>query len=1003
MRTSDYLIVAGLLLGSALPAFGQEEPAPEEPPAAPQKREHRDIMFASSLAAYTWYDLAFEVLDDLEKSRPGAEVIESAQILRAELKTEWASSLKDPAKRADVLKEVRVYYEEIVQKKKGSEAATAAQLALGKMLIQEGDSAFTRVRLAEDPDSRAIARKEADEAFAKAERYFEELVKTFEKQKDDAEKGSDKAKVESAHYKLGHALYSHALSIFQHAQLFDRGSKDRDDRIAKAAGMFEEINVDYGDMLIGYEAGIRLGLCQKDLGDSKKAYAAFDSVLGIKDVYPQNEQGKPVFDQPGADIVSRASYFKAQTLNEIREFDGALAAVKELFELLPDTQRHPLGYAARVEQGKAYAGKGDLKKAQEVLEKVADDDKNGPWAQSAKEQLTLLGSGGGGVVVVAPDRTLNAAEASIDRGKPAEGLNQIRFLIGAIEGASEEEKAKWLPVCWYRLGSAYAGLKRYDEAAVCFDALVARFKASEQAPAALFQAAMVRSQLNGIRPNDFDKNAYLDTLKKLQSDYPNAQESKASGFFTGMERFSARDYEAAAREFERTSPTAGKLYDAAIYQAALSHYMLGNTLARDKKDDLAKAALAQARLAFDKVVRWSTQEGFEKGGVPKEGDRADTLKKMAFDARCRLAEMALHPLIRDAEKALAAARAAEGGIDKADPERIATARLLMVKAHLATDDVAKAEEVVASMGTDAGQSQKTAQAEREVAVDVDELGRVAQKAKKDDEAKALFAKAADHYFRWYEVSEKAGAQLGPKDISRAANRLYALALVLNGLPENTESFSEAPDLAKLEAPTRFVEAAKVGQGAIAAGASDAELRVLVGQCQGFAQKFDLAAKALSEACNQEKLITVVKEKDEQGKMVDIASVDVKIASAKPMLLTAYADYGRCCYELGLKDRKYMDEAVAVWGRVLGAVQAGHSLWWRGKYFLFAALYEKGEYDDAAIGMKQLQRQNPSFENNRFGLKERFETLAKKLEGKKSPPKPAGAGTPAGGKKDTKTR
>lgn len=989
------LAFAALLLGAALPAFGQDEPDAEAA-AAPQKRDHRDLGYANALGyVYGWFDLAFEVLDDLEKSRPGPETIESAQILRAQLRTAWANSLKDPAKRLEVLKEVRAYYEDIVQKKPGTDAATAAQLALGDMLLQEGSGAYGRVRLAEDPDSRAQARKEAETAFERAERYFEDLKGTFEKQLDAAEKGGDKAKQDTAHYKLMYARFNYARAVYERAQLYDRGSKDREDRLARAAGLFEEINLEYADQFLGYEAAIFLCLCAKETGNTKQALAAIESALGIKDFF-LTDDGKYAFSPEGQDIVARASYFKSQTMNELKDFDGSLKAVKELFELIPEMQRNPLGYAARVEQGKAYAGKGEMKRAQEILEKIVEDDKNGPWAASAREQITLLGAGGGGgAIVVAPDRTLSAAESAIDRGRAPEGLNQIRFLIASLEAASPDEQAKWLPTCWYRLGAAYAGLRRQDEAVACFDALVARFKSDALAPAALFQAAMIRSQLNGVRPNEFDKNAYLETLKKLQSDYPNAQESKASSFFTGMERFSARDFAVAAKEFEKTAPSAGKLYDASLYQAALCHYMNGMGLAKEKKDADAKAAFSQARLSFDKVVGWST-EAFEKG-VPKEGDRADTLKKMAYDARCRLAEMHLHPLIKDAEKALAAARAAEGGADKgADPERIATARLLQVQAYLAVDDLVKAEEIVATMPAE---SPRTAQAEREIAVDADVLGKAAQKAgsppgsagrggddKKDAEAKAFFEKAANHYVRWTEVAEKAGVAVPARDLSKAANRTYAIALLLNGLSEVTESFSEAADLAALPAASRFMDAAKIAKGAIDAGAPEAEVKVLAGQCFGFAQKFDAAAVALKLACTQESLLRTEKEKDETGKMVDVTSVDVKVAQAKPTLLTAYADVGRCYYELGLKDRHQLDESVQVWARVLGVVPAGHSLWWRAKYYLFASLYEKGDYDDAAIGMKQLKRQNPTFDGGKYGLKDKFEALEKKLEGKKSAPK-----------------
>jgi len=962
---------------------------------APVVREHPSLAFARTLGyAYTWFDLAFEELAALEASRPPADVAEQALLLRLELQTTWATTVvKEQAKREEELKKVRAAYEDLVAKKGSSPVASTARLRLGEMLLQEGDGAFARVRQTDDPEIRAQSRKEAEERFKQAEKYFKELADVFEKDLEAADKSGDATKQNVARGRLLTSMFNYARAVYNRAQLFDRGSKDREELLAKGLGLFQEINGEYTDQFLGYEAAIFMGLCAKELAKVDVARAAFDSALGIRDFYPQDDQGRYQLDQDGADIVSRASYFKAQTLNDVGDPDGALAAVKQLFEIMPELARDRLGYAARVEEGKAWGRKGDLKKAQAILEKIMDEDKGGPWAAAAKEQIGLLGGSGTGGLTIAPDRTLDSADALMDKGRVPEGLNQIRNLIATVERAGPGDQEKWLPLAWFRLGKAYTERKRYDEAVACFNSLFTRYKKHDLAPKALFQAAMALSQLNGAKPNEFDKASYLETLKTLQKEYPNDPAAKASSFFLGTERFAARDYVAAAVEFEKSTPQAGAIYDGALYQAAVSHVYNARQLAEEKKDAEAKLAFAKARGALEKAIDWASASAFQKGGVPAEGERASTLRRVAFDARCRLAEVYLHALMKDGGKALAAAAAAESGLGAgADPERIAEARLLQIRAHLAGNDHAKAEAVVASMGTDAGQSPRTAQAEREVAVAFD---RLAEDAKKQsaDEAKGLFAKAADHYTRWLDLAEKAELNINARELMRAADRLYSLSLVLNGLAENSESFVEVEDLSKLEAGARFTSAARVYQAAIQAGAPDPWLLwVKLGECLGFAQDFEQASKALRQACDMEKLLTVEKEKDEKGKDIEIVSIDVKVAQARSLLLFAYSDYGRCLFELGRKDRKRYDEAIQVTGRVLVVVPPGQSIWWRAKYLLFASLYERGDYDEAGIGMKQLQRQNPSFDGGKYGLKAKFEALAKSLEGKKSP---------GAGKKDMK--
>src|SRR5688572_1684914 len=93
----SFALVIGLLFGFAPGARCQEEGGQ---PAAPVKREHPDLLFARSLGyGWQWYDLAFQVLDDLEASRPAADVLEKTQLLRAELWRGLGSSHKEADKR----------------------------------------------------------------------------------------------------------------------------------------------------------------------------------------------------------------------------------------------------------------------------------------------------------------------------------------------------------------------------------------------------------------------------------------------------------------------------------------------------------------------------------------------------------------------------------------------------------------------------------------------------------------------------------------------------------------------------------------------------------------------------------------------------------------------------------------------------------------------------------------------------------------------------------------
>src|SRR5437868_6387887 len=88
----------GALLALGGPAFAQDE----DQPAPAAQRMNPDLSFATTLGYDMqpgWYDLAFDVLDQLDASRAPAEVKEDAKLLRIQLRTKWATGLKDKNQR----------------------------------------------------------------------------------------------------------------------------------------------------------------------------------------------------------------------------------------------------------------------------------------------------------------------------------------------------------------------------------------------------------------------------------------------------------------------------------------------------------------------------------------------------------------------------------------------------------------------------------------------------------------------------------------------------------------------------------------------------------------------------------------------------------------------------------------------------------------------------------------------------------------------------------------
>jgi TolA-binding protein len=962
-----------LVLLLAAPALTQDEQPDNQPPP----RLHPDVVFADALGFdREWYDLAYQVLDAFEASgRARPEDLDAAHLHRADLLVREAGSMKDRAKAGERVEQARKLYTELSGK--GGATGTEASLRIGQIYLTEGEGAFNRMKSTEDAEARAAARKEAEDKYKEAEKFFGDLVEKYK----DAEKPDDV-------YKLMISRFNRAVAVYQLSQIGEKG-KERDDRLQKAHDYFLEVNTEHSDQPKGYEAAIYLGFVCKDQGKSKESIDAFTSACGLKDFFYNKEEGKYYFpDEAYSDIVARAYLCKAQTLNEMKEYAQAVETAKKLFDVLPGYMHKPLGLWTRIEDGKARIGAGDAKKGFEVLQAVANEDPKGPLGEMAK--ATMSGKvGGSRGAAVPPERRLANAKAGIDRGKTTEGMNDLRYLIADLEVAGGDD-AKLLPTCWYELGNAYLQQKRWDEAAAAFDALATLFTQDAHAPKALFLESMSIGAVQAVKTTKFDGARYDDTLRKLSSGYPNDPTAKAAAFLLGNKLFEARDYPGAAREFEKVAESAGEYYDAALYQVGVAYTMEGRRLAGEAKDTAqAKIVFASARSAFEKAIKWA-DGAVGQGKVPAEGERAANLKKLACRARCRLAEIMLNPAVKDPAKALDAAQAAEAGLGQnADPEMLAEARLLVVQAYLASADAAKAEEAQAKLAEGAPDSQRTARGEREVAIELDRQAEKGRSAKptpmSPDDVKGLLARAADHYARWIAVATKAELPVPPQDYVKAGDRLYSIALELNALPE-TASFADVDDLAKLPAAARFAQAATGYEATLAAGSSpDTWLTKLkLSACYGFTRNWEKCGAAFEPLVASEKLLKA-EGKDDAGKMV--YSIDpAAVKDKRSALLFGYADFGRALFEMAAKDRKYLDNALEVLARVVAAAPPDTQLWWRSKYDYFAVLYERGDYQEATIGIRAMSRTNPNYDGGKYGLKAKFEALAKKLEGKQPPGK-----------------
>jgi hypothetical protein len=97
-------------------------------------------------------------------------------------------------------------------------------------------------------------------------------------------------------------------------------------------------------------------------------------------------------------------------------------------------------------------------------------------------------------------------------------------------------------------------------------------------------------------------------------------------------------------------------------------------------------------------------------------------------------------------------------------------------------------------------------------------------------------------------------------------------------------------------------------------------------------------------------------------------------------LRLYMEQGYMQRQLGKKFQ--FDNASTAFSNVLRIVQPQTEVWWICKYDVLATLYERGAEADfklARVGLQNIERSFPEFDQGKYGLKDRFLRLKGKIE------------------------
>ncbi|MBV8879852.1 MAG: hypothetical protein JO332_07820, partial [Planctomycetaceae bacterium] len=317
-----------------------------------------------------------------------------------------------------------------------------------------------------------------------------------------------------------------------------------------------------------------------------------------------------------------------------------------------------------------------------------------------------------------------------------------------------------------------------------------------------------------------------------------------------------------------------------------------------------------------------------------------------------------------------------------DDERIAKIWATQIQAYLGLKQTDEAVKILDMMFDKFPDVPAIARACKSVAIKLDEQVIEMTKAKADQaKINEHLKKISRYYAKWLNLAPALNMRITMQDVLSVAETLYMIAKQINGLDENIISFLDLKGKPIVDRQY-FLDAAYVhallteGKVGKLPDRDKIVLMTRLARCYSFiAQDADGWNKAKDQYEN------IVK----AYKLVTASGVlDGNVLGQHRELLGVYVEEGYVFAELGKKDAKLkfqFDNASTVFSNVLRVVQGNSEPWWQSKYMVLQVLFDRGAESDvklAKVGLENLERTNPTFDDDKYGMKTKFNELKKQI-------------------------
>jgi|GEM_PF-3215031 len=930
-------------------------------PLVAHAQDRDDSELARVLAQRGWFDLAEEICDRLDKGASRALV----PYIRAEIQLGKVERETEFPKAVEGLTSASTFLKKFLDENPTHAMALEAQTSIGWVQARKGRLAIDALEIESDASKHAELQKMAIQAYADAGKYYEDTIAKLrkEKQTDRVLDALMDARLELPRVLIDHAKVTGVDDIAKKKLL------------TQANTLLVDFEFDYGDRPIAFEAMLEGGKCLTELGEFKQAESKLRATFALRKrlaeakIKPNEYHNKIIY---GAYIALAQMLQKAGKLNEAKNFvDQVLKEDRTL-------DKEWAGLALKIEKADILFKMKDSSGAMALANEVLNKDSNGRWGYVAREKMKRWGEGGG-TVRFSPEQMMQAADLSYDRDQFRDALRDYRRCIESA--VTDADRKKYHPGAYLKMGDCFKGLKRNYEAAVAYEKMFTLFPEDKNAAKACFEAVRCYAtefDLSGDKRDDDQKEKFLTHLANKWPSDPAARNIK----FVQAEKIeNTGDLKAAAELYRQVTEDA-EAYEAALVRQGYCYFAdASKKWEKGSKDPAVqsevKTSLKHAEDALTKMLARAA----DPAKAPPTPEAAKKRAALVAVANQQIAYIYMHEAVGKTKEALEflAKTAKEIPVDD---ERIAKIWATQIQAYLGlkqTDEAVKVLEMLFDKYPDVP---AIARACKSVAIKLDEQVTEMIKAKADqNKINENLKKISRYYAKWLNLAPALQMRITMQDVLSVAETLYMIAKQLNGLDENMISFLDLKGKAISERQY-FLDAAFVhallteGKVGKLADRDRIVLMTRLARCYSF---IATDSEGWSKAKDQyETIMKFYKAVTPQG------ALDGGVLSQHRELLGVYVEMGYVYHQLGKSDAKLkfqFDNASTVFSNVARVVQQDSEPWWQSKYMVLQVLFDRGAESDiklAKVGLENLERSNPMFDNGKHGFKDKFFELKKQI-------------------------